>query len=400
MSTIRHSSAWLRSAWAQQLQVALITMFGVAACDDAGEIVPAPSGETSQSHSAGASGASGASSSPRAELAAVVGDRRVPFAPPNDRAFVDFFVDHHRMAVMMAELEVMHGDRADAKAMAQRMIDMQSGEIDAMKRIASRLADPATAPVPADPHAEADMDHMSMIEGSDMDEMFLTEMIVHHAAGLPVAHRALTTLRDVELRALAQTMMTAQATEIGDMEQMRKQLGIEGAGEDLARESKDRADMGLLGDMRIAFTPSNDVEFIDFFVPHHSMVLEMADVVIQGGQSADVRAMAQKMRDSQTSELSRMTAVRQLLTGDSESARAPVDPHMPPEMERMKSISGTELDEMFLREMIPHHAAGIPTAHRAKPHVQNAELRAMADDIFEAQSTEIGDMQHMLGKNL
>ncbi|HKP64193.1 MAG TPA: DUF305 domain-containing protein [Polyangiales bacterium] len=48
------------------------------------------------------------------------------------------------------------------------------------------------------------------------------------------------------------------------------------------------------------------------------------------------------------------------------------------EMQSMMQMHGPELDQMFMHEMTQHHAAGIPTAHRAKLHVQHPELRAMA----------------------
>jgi hypothetical protein len=34
---------------------------------------------------------------------AVEGDRRVPFSPENDREFAEFFVEHHRAAIRMAQ---------------------------------------------------------------------------------------------------------------------------------------------------------------------------------------------------------------------------------------------------------------------------------------------------------
>lgn len=154
--------------------------------------------------------------------------------------------------------------------------------------------------------------------------------------------------------------------------------------------------MGMVGDMRISLTPANNVEFIDFFAPHHSMAVEIADAVLERGENIEVRAMAQQMRDAQTSEIATMASIRQSLTGDRASPTSPVDPHMQTDMQRMTSMNGRSLDQMFLREMISHHAAAIPTAHRAKPHVQNSELRAMTDDIFDTQSREVGVMQHML----
>ena len=334
-----------------------------------------------------------------ADGAAPVGDRRIPFTPANDRAFVDFFVEHHRMAVDMAKHEVQHGEHAEVKAIAQQMIDVQSAEIEQMEGIAAELADSALPAMPPDPHSDADMDHMETVHGAELDAMFLTEMITHHASGLPVAHRSLTTLKLDSLRRLADDMIKAQASEIGKMQALREQLGVTDAGEDLAPAEAGRADMGLMGDTRISLTPADDVEFIDFFAPHHEMAIMMAEQVLANGEDATVREMAQAMRDSQSAEIATMRTVRKRLTGKEESPALEHDAHMHAEMEQMMSLRGAELDRMFLAEMVTHHAAAVPTAHRAKPHVKASEIRSMADDIFEAQSREIGELQQMLQEN-
>ncbi|HEY8943591.1 MAG TPA: DUF305 domain-containing protein, partial [Polyangiaceae bacterium] len=68
---------------------------------------------------------------------------------------------------------------------------------------------------------------------------------------------------------------------------------------------------------------------------------------------------------------------------------------MEAEMDEMMAASGTELDRMFLEQMSAHHAAALPTAHRAKPRVENAELRAMSDDIYHSQAQEVGEMERL-----
>src|SRR5262245_28361411 len=53
----------------------------------------------------------------------MLGDRRVPFAPPDDRAFIEFFADHQRTALELTQQELMRGDNAEVRALAQRMHD-------------------------------------------------------------------------------------------------------------------------------------------------------------------------------------------------------------------------------------------------------------------------------------
>ena len=69
------------------------------------------------------------------------------------------------------------------------------------------------------------------------------------------------------------------------------------------------------------------------------------------------------------------------------------------QMAMMKTLSGANLDQMFLELMIPHHGSALPTSHRAKPHLKRVELQVLADKMFVAQGEEIGAMNALLGKN-
>ncbi|MDQ6751146.1 MAG: DUF305 domain-containing protein [Actinomycetota bacterium] len=53
-------------------------------------------------------------------------------AKPFDRAFIDMMVPHHQGAIRMARVELAKGKNAKLKALAQRIISAQSGEIGQM----------------------------------------------------------------------------------------------------------------------------------------------------------------------------------------------------------------------------------------------------------------------------
>jgi uncharacterized protein (DUF305 family) len=118
-------------------------------------------------------------------------------------------------------------------------------------------------------------------------------------------------------------------------------------------------------------------------------------MVIAKGSASDLKAMAQMIKTSQTAEISLMRTARQALTGSADSPPPPADPHMDADMARMMTLAGDALDRMFIEEMIPHHAAGLPTAHRSKAHLARADMRKLADDIYDAQAKEIGDLERM-----
>jgi len=146
-----------------------------------------------------------------------------------------------------------------------------------------------------------------------------------------------------------------------------------------------------------ATSPRSDVEFIDAMIPHHEMALEMTDVVLQKGSDAAVKAMAQTMKDAQTTEIAAMKAIRTRLAGSAETA-AHHDEHMMADMEKLAAASGTALDRLFLEEMLPHHAGAIKMAHEALPYLKEAELQVMANKIVHDQAREIGDLATMLEK--
>lgn len=329
------------------------------------------------------------------EALAVEGDRRIPYTPTSDLQFVEFFIMHHQMAIEMAEHEVAHGSATDVKTIAQAVIDAQTAEVQTLMTIRGQL-DGEVAPPPEDPHAVAEMETMEGVSGAELDAMFLLEMIPHHASALGPAHRALPYLENTTLKEMAADIIAAQAREIGELRTRLLEEGVMGAGEDHAPASAGRVDFGLEGDRRIPLTPEDDVTFIDFFVPHHQMAIEMADHVIAHGSDPAVKAMATTMKETQTSEVELMLGKREELSGSADPEPMPADPHAMAEMEAMMQLEGAELDEMFLREMIIHHSTALPTSHRAKPHVMDAELRELADAMFDDQAREVGEMQEML----
>lgn len=326
----------------------------------------------------------------------IVGDRRIPFTPATDREFTHFFIAHHEMAIHMAELVVESGSTPSIQALAERIVTTQTAEVQTLRAVEEELREQLEPPaLRMDPHHEAEMAHMMTLTGAELERMFLLDMIQHHAAGLPVAHRARPRLTRPDLQTMAESIAHEQASEIGEMKALLDGLNVTTGGEDMAEADANRPDFGLVGDRRVPVTP-DDLTFIDFFIPHHEMAIMMAEHVLAHGENGEVKALAERIKTAQTREIETMQAVREQLTGEANPDPMPPDPHMEPEMQQMMAASGLELDLMFLEEMIPHHAGGLPTAHRAKPHVENAELAAMSDDIYHAQAEEIGVMQRLL----
>ncbi len=62
------------------------------------------------------------------------------------------------------------------------------------------------------------------------------------------------------------------------------------------------------------------------------------------------------------------------------------------DMGKLSSASGTQVDRLFLKMMIPHHASAISMAQEALDTTARPQLRALALKIIDAQAQEIGLM--------
>ncbi len=69
------------------------------------------------------------------------------------------------------------------------------------------------------------------------------------------------------------------------------------------------------------------------------------------------------------------------------------------DMEALREASGPAFDEAFLRMMIEHHEGAVAMARTERADGSHPPARGMAADIVDAQSSEIGRMKNLLGRN-
>lgn len=68
------------------------------------------------------------------------------------------------------------------------------------------------------------------------------------------------------------------------------------------------ADMAMMKDMDVPYTGDPDVDFRTHMIPHHKGAVAMAKVALKYAKDPATKAMAQKIIDDQTTEISDMEA--------------------------------------------------------------------------------------------
>ena len=145
----------------------------------------------------------------------------------SDVAFLDQMTMHHRMAVEMAQDAVTKASSPEVRRMAQTMVADQEREIAQMQAWRQQWFPDEAAPdttMSADDMAAMgmgmDMTMLDRATGAAYDRMFLQHMIPHHAGAVTMAAEAQMHSERTEIRDLAETIIAAQAKEIGDMQEM------------------------------------------------------------------------------------------------------------------------------------------------------------------------------------
>ena len=149
-----------------------------------------------------------------------------------------------------------------------------------------------------------------------------------------------------------------------------------------------------------------DAHFIEQMIPHHTDAITMAKLAQKKAQKQEIKQLAENIITSQSQEIDQMENWYEEWFGKEVSLNSDVmgqhgmmqrgQMHMgmmgnETDMSRLEAASG--FDTAFIEEMISHHQMAVMMAQMLKNGTNRSEMKQLADDIIDAQSTEIDQMR-------
>ncbi len=166
------------------------------------------------------------------------------------------------------------------------------------------------------------MDHASMDLGpadATFDLRFLDGMILHHEGAVVMAEEALEKSSRDEILALSQDIISAQQTEIAQMQEWRQAWYPNAGDEPVMYHAEMNHDMPMSAEMAAmmrmdmplgAADAEVDLRFINGMIPHHEGALEMAQEALEKSDRPELRALAEEILAVQQEEIDQMEAWR------------------------------------------------------------------------------------------
>ncbi|HET6856829.1 MAG TPA: DUF305 domain-containing protein [Streptomyces sp.] len=221
----RRSSARFRPLALTATSVALLA-FGLGACDAGGGDDP---GAARPKAAAGPSVvAPGRPGEAARTLSADEAEKERPDDTPNsaDFGYTHMMIEHHRQALVMAELAPKQAHSTQVKRLAERIAGSQRPEIGAMQGWldnnggAKRKGGHEHGAM-AGMASEKQLGQLREAKGEAFDQLFLKLMITHHEGAVSMATDVLAQGNNVLIEEMANDVVAQQTVEISRMRDMK-----------------------------------------------------------------------------------------------------------------------------------------------------------------------------------
>ena len=153
---------------------------------------------------------------------------------------------------------------------------------------------------------------------------------------------------------------------------------------------------------------SPEVGFARDMMMHHAQAVDMATLLRDRTEDMEMRQIALDIMLTQQAQIGQMQGwltVWQYPIASTDPAMMWMDmadidsmPGMatPEQLNQLRNLQGIEADGLFLQLMIAHHRGGVLMGEAALERVASLEVRALAQSIVNAQTSEIVAMQDLL----
>lgn len=176
-----------------------------------------------------------------------------------------------------------------------------------------------------------------------------------------------------------------------------------GGGSSNGHDAHSTADTPVITGQPAGFN-ADDVAFASNMIPHHQQAVELSALVPDRSTNPPLIALAQQISAEQQPEVNVMKVflVQWNENPDSNSGHGGHGNTMQgmvdeATMTKLKSLSGTEFDKLWLESMISHHQGAVEMAKAEMANGDNVDAKSLANNIVTTQEAEIGQMKQMLG---
>lgn len=194
--------------------------------------------------------------------------------------YLEGMIDHHQMALDMAQDCLTKATTESVKTLCQNILDAQSAEIETMQGWLSTWYGIDYAPMPMSDFMDM-MDMMDMMQGLSIEDM--TQMM--------------------EGMDLSGNMM-------GMMMQMMGMMQDDASGMDGMNGMGQMGDMPLMMGMMSGWSQLEGVEYesawLEAMIDHHDDAVHMSERILKIAEHEELRTLAQSIIDVQTSEIELM----------------------------------------------------------------------------------------------
>ena len=140
-----------------------------------------------------------------------------------------------------------------------------------------------------------------------------------------------------------------------------------------------------------------DGAFVTEMVAHHESAIEMAEIAEQQAEHPEVESLARSIIDSQTEEIETLESIHERLFDepieDGDHGTLGLDEEAMGMHGSMAELEDAKpFDREFIDMMIPHHQGAIEMARIEIERGTDDETKRVAQEIIEAQSAEIEEM--------